>query len=286
VRILPLVLLSCSVAACMVGEDEATDGTAGASVVSIERGLTGCRGVAASSIPANGRYVLTTFGGPGDHQAMSCGGYANGTTWYAASRQRYGCGSKLKVQANGKCVVVVSDDYGPDVCVENAAGMPILDVSPKVSRELFNQAGAGWSDHMTVTVEEVDAATPVGICATTPTSGGGGGGGGGMTVATTCASPTLDRDVTEGTCVQSAASATWQQCTAGAWVTRSGTSGCTASYGFCDSATLGEAVPPRTCVQARSNSVWYQCNGQSWVTPVSVSAKTGPIGDCATMNPL
>src|SRR5688500_17322567 len=87
-------------AGCVVGEDEAIDATAGASVSQDYR-LSGCRGQASSAIPANGRYVITTFGGPGDHQSMSCGGYANGTTWYAASRQRYGCGSKLKIEANG-----------------------------------------------------------------------------------------------------------------------------------------------------------------------------------------
>ena len=270
----------------MVGEDEATEGTPGASVSTIARGLTGCRGQAASSIPANGQYILTTFGGPGDHQPMSCGGYAAGTGWYAASRQRYGCGSKLKVEANGKCVVVVTDDYGPDVCVENAAGKPILDVSPQVSRALFGMSGAGWSDRVLITATEVDAATPVGICATTPAGGGGGTGGGGSTPAATCASATLDRDVTEGTCVQAAATGTWQQCSAGAWVARSSVASCTASFGFCASATLGTDVPARTCVQARSDSKWYQCNGQGWVTPVSTTAQTGPIGDCATMNAL
>lgn len=269
----------------MVGEDEATEGTPGASVTTVDHALTGCRGKAATSIPSSGQYVLTTFGGPGDFQPMSCGGYANGTGWYAASRQRYGCGSKLRVEANGKCVVVVTDDYGPDVCVENAVGKPILDVSPKVSRALFGMSGAGWSDRVIVTATEVDAATPVGICATTP-AGGGGGTGGGSTPATTCSSVTLDRDVTEGTCVQAASTGAWQQCTNGAWVARGSAASCTASYGFCASATLGTNVPPRTCVQARSDSKWYQCNGQGWVTPVNVTAATGPIGDCATMRSL
>src|SRR6188768_3607579 len=110
-------------AACTVGEDEALDATSGASVANEtdRRGLTNCQGKASTSIPADGKYVLTTFGGPGDHQSMSCGGYADGTTWYAASRQRYGCGSKLKIEANGKCAVVNALDYGPDVCVEKAA---------------------------------------------------------------------------------------------------------------------------------------------------------------------
>ncbi|MBL0217912.1 MAG: hypothetical protein IPQ07_29040 [Myxococcales bacterium] len=273
--------------ACMVGEDEALDATSGVSVTTIGRGLTGCRGKASSSVPANGKYVITTFGGPGDHQSMSCGGYADGSGWYAASRQRYGCGAKLQVTANGKCVVVEAQDYGPDVCVENAAGMPILDVSPKVSRALFNLSGAGWSDHEVVAVEEVAAATPLGPC-TTEAEPPAGGGGGGTTppAATSCMSETLDREVAQGTCVQSAADAQWYSCSAGAWVAKSGTAGCAATYGFCDSATLGESVAPRTCVQARSNSTWYQCNGQGWVAPVDVTAETGALGACSSMHPL
>jgi hypothetical protein len=263
---------------CTVGEDEATDGTAGVSVSNPDRrGLTGCHGQASTSIPATGKYVLTTFGGPGDHQSMSCGGFADGTTWYAASRQRYGCGSKLKIEANGKCAVVTALDYGPDVCVENAAGMPIMDVSPKVSSLLFGEAGAGWSDHLVVTVTEVADNTPTGVCSAMPPPPMG---------TTTCSSATLARDVEQGVCVQSATDQKWYACDAGAWAPRSSSAGCTEAYGFCQSATLGIAVAPRTCVQAASNNTWYQCNGQGWVTPVSVSTQQGPIGACASMNPL
>ena len=268
---------------CTVGEDEATDGTSGASVSNQEtdrRGLSNCQGKASTSIPADGKYVLTTFGGPGDHQPMSCGGYADGTTWYAASRQRYGCGSKLRIEANGKCAVVTALDYGPDVCVEKAANMPIMDVSPKVSKLLFNEAGAGWSDKMIVSVTEVADATPVGPCTAAPPPPPD------MPGSTSCTSATLDRTVEEGVCVQSAADQKWYSCTAGAWVAKSSSAGCAEAYGFCSSATLGISVAPRTCVQAASNSTWYQCNGQGWVTPVSVAAQEGPIGACSSMHPL
>jgi hypothetical protein len=267
------------VAACTVGEDEATDSTSGVSVSTTESSLTGCHGKASSAIPADGRYVITTFGGPGDHQSMSCGGFADGTGWYAASRQRYGCGAKLQVEANGACVVVAALDYGPDVCVENAAHSPIIDVSPRVSKALFNESGAGWSDHLVVTVTEVAAGTPLGPCV-------GGGPPPPPPPGSTCASATLDRDVEDGTCVQSASDALWYQCTAGQWVSRSGSSGCASAFGFCSSATLGKNVAPRTCVQAASDSHWYQCNGQSWVTPVDTGAQSGPIGACSTWNPL
>lgn len=261
----------------MVGEDEAFNATPGASVGNTLR-LKGCKGKASSSIPANGKYVITTFGGPGDHQSMSCGGFANGTTWYAASRQRYGCGAKLKVEANGKCAVVAALDYGPDVCVETAAGAPIIDVSPLVGKELFGEAGLGYSDQKKVIVTEVDASTPLGKCTSDP----------GMPppmTATTCMSTTLDREVDAGTCVQ-AEDAKWYQCTAGAFVAKSSTSGCTTKFAWCDSATLGKKVQPRTCVQAASDSKWYQCNGQTWVTPVDTATQMGPLGACSTFNAL
>ena len=268
-----LVLGACTADVEIITEDQGA--TSGASVTAL-RGLSNCHGQASTSIPADHKYVITTFGDVGEHQPMSCGGYANGTTWYAASRQRYGCGSHVKIEANGKCVVVQTDDYGPDVCVENAAHMPIIDVSPLVSKALFNERGAGWSDHLVVTVTEVADTTPLGPCQSDP----------GPTTSTSCASTTLNRDVDSGTCVQSADDGAMYQCNSGNWVAKTGTTGCTSTYAWCNSATLGKNVPPRTCVQAASNSVWYQCNGQGWVTPVNVAAATGPIGDCASMNEL
>ncbi|HTL36736.1 MAG TPA: hypothetical protein VL326_26560 [Kofleriaceae bacterium] len=292
-KALAFVTITLATAACTADVEiltEDQEATSGASIGTTSRSLSGCNGHASSTIPADGKYVITTFGGGSDTQPMSCGGTANGTGWYAASRQRYGCGSHIKVQANGKCVVLKTDDYGPDVCVENAAHSPIIDVSPAASKALFGVSGAGWSDHLVVTVEEVATTVAVGPCTATPPGGGGGGGGGGTTPPDTgnasCASATLDRDVEDGVCVQSATDSAWYECTNGTWTARSSSAGCTEAYGFCSSATLGRNVPARTCVQAASNSVWYQCNGQNWTTPVSTSTKSGPIGDCATWNPL
>jgi hypothetical protein len=200
----------------MVGSDEAAQATSGASVA-IARGLQGCHGNASTEVPSDGRFALTTFGGSGDHQAMSCGGYANGTGWYAASRQRYGCGTKLRVEANGKCVVVQAQDYGPDVCVEHAAGLPILDASPRVSKELFGENGAGYIDHLVVTVTEVASDVPVGVCATTPPPPDDG-----MPAplpSGTCDSATLGREVPAGTCVQARSDSKWYQCNGDTWVT-------------------------------------------------------------------
>jgi len=288
---LSLLLAACS--ADVPAIDESAESTSGASI-EINDHLSGCHGHASSTIPADGQYVITTFGGGGDTQPMSCGGTANGTGWYAASRQRYGCGAHLQVTAsNGNCVVVEAKDYGPDVCVENAAHSPILDMSPRASKALYGISSAGWSDHITVHVEEVSASTPLGTCTSAPTGGGGGSGSGsgssgdpGTTGGAACSSATMDRDVDDGECVQAASDSAWYRCDNGTWTAISGTSSCSATYGFCQSATLGQAVPPRTCVQAASDGVWYQCNGQGWVTPVDEASESGPIGNCASWNAL
>ena len=264
-------------------EDEGA--TEGASVaVPIE--LTGCHAQASSAIPADHTYVMTTFGGPGDQQSMSCGGHADGTWYYAASRQRYGCGARVAIRGNGRCIVAQTDDYGPDVCVERAANRPIIDVSPAVSRALFGTSGMGWSDRVTVTVEEVARSTPLGACPATPPppppppppgeppppppSG-------------LCSSATLARDVPEGTCVRPA-SGNLYICAAGQWLGHASTSGCAAVFDWCQSATLGIGVPARTCVQSAATGNWYQCNGSGWVRPAS--AASGPIGGCSTAYPL
>jgi len=280
---------------------EPDNATSGASISSPTPYLSGCHGQASSTIPADGRYVMTTFGGGADDQQMSCGGYADGVGWYAASRQRYGCGAKLQVEANGNCVVLTALDYGPDVCVEAAAGMPILDMSPSASKALYGVSGAGWSDHLIVTVTEVDSSTPTGPC----TSDGGGGGSGSDGSGSgsgsdgsgsdgsgsggsgaSCSSSTLDRDVDDGECVQAASDGNWYQCDNGNWDAIASTSGCSDTYAWCYSPTLGESVPPRTCVQSAASSTWFQCNGQAWVTPVDTSSETGPIGDCSDWDPL
>jgi hypothetical protein len=127
--------------------------------------LSGCHGTASTSIPSNGLYDLTTFGGPGDSQPVACGGSTeDGTWWYAASSQRFGCGARLRIEANGKCVVAQVADYGPDACVERAAGRPIIDASPLVSRALFNEGELGWSDRAGIEVTEVAKSTPLGVC--------------------------------------------------------------------------------------------------------------------------
>jgi hypothetical protein len=189
----------------------------GLSVSNTEEGLSGCHGKASSTIPASGDYDLTSFGdSPSDDGTMSCGETTRDGTWYyAASRQRYGCGAHIQIEANGKCVVAETDDYGPDACVEAAAGKPIIDASPLVSEHLFGAKSAGWSDHLAIHVTLVDRSTPLGPCSgsppppppppPTPTPGAA------------CYSPTLGKSVSSGTCVQSASNDVWYQCVDGSW---------------------------------------------------------------------
>ena len=108
-------------------------------------------------------YYLTSFGGGNDTQGMACGGTADGTWWYAADSQRFGCGSKLLVRAGSKCVVVKVADYGPAKWVESNAGRPIIDASPLACKYFFGTSSCGWSDHRAIVVRKVEASHPTGL---------------------------------------------------------------------------------------------------------------------------
>jgi hypothetical protein len=244
-------------------------------------GLSGCHGVASSGQPSSGDYYLTSFGfSPSDDGQMSCGEFTKTGSWYyAASRQRFGCGSHIQIEANGKCVVAETDDYGPDECVEAAAGKPIIDASPLVSEYLFGTQSAGWSDRFAIHVTAVSTSTPLGPCGGSVDAGDAGSD---ASSGADCSSSTLDESVPTGTCVQSAGDQAWYHCVNGTW--ESGQSGCTSSYAWCDSSTLGQWVPPRTCVQSSSDSNWYQCTGNGWES--GGESGSGPLGVCAASYPL
>ena len=178
-----LVLLGAACAAsgaCSAATEDPAPET-GSSIVKTDN-LSGCKGKASAAIPSDDVYVMTTFGGPGESGTMSCGtSTKNGSWYYAASRQRYGCKALIRIEGNGKCVIARTDDYGPDVCVEKAAGKPIIDVSPLVAKAIFGVSGLGWSDHRTVKVTEVSDSEPLGPCSVSnpdPGTGGSGGSGG------------------------------------------------------------------------------------------------------------
>jgi hypothetical protein len=119
--------------------------------------------IAVSSIPSDNGYYLTTFTGG----TMSCGGQANGVDLYIADRQRFGCGTHVRVTnpANNKSCVTFVGDTGPNICVEEAAGKAVIDASPAIAEALFGHSSDGWSDHAAVIATETT--DPIG-CGTAP----------------------------------------------------------------------------------------------------------------------
>lgn len=148
----------------------------------------GCSTLSYSDIPADNVYYVTTFGGGADTQPMSCGGTADGTWAYVADSARFGCNSKLLIEAQGKSCVAEVRDCGPNRCVEEAAcscscggHFPIIDASPFITKYLVGSSAVGWSEKIKVTAKLVDSATPIG-CPGGPVlqdSGAGGDGGAG-----------------------------------------------------------------------------------------------------------
>lgn len=121
--------------------------------------------IAGREIPDDHAYYLTSFGGGADTQPVACGGpIADGTWYYLADSWRFGCGARVRIAnpANGNWVVAQVADVGPNVCVEQAAGRPVIDASPLVSQHLFGTSSRGYADHSLVTADVVDPSTPLG----------------------------------------------------------------------------------------------------------------------------
>jgi hypothetical protein len=124
--------------------------------------------------PAGGApyaYFLTSYGAPGDActGTPACGGKpVDGTWYYATGAFTFGCHTRLRLEANGKCVVVEVVDNGPAAWVEQKAASKcggtgyIIDASPLVSKHLFGSKSAGWSDCFAIKVTPVAASTPTG----------------------------------------------------------------------------------------------------------------------------
>jgi hypothetical protein len=230
-------------------------------ISSTDSSLTGCHGQASSTIPADGTYDLTSFGGSsGSNGTMSCGENTdNGSWYYAASRQRYGCGSHIQITANGNCVVAETDDYGPDVCVEAAAGAPIIDASPLVAKALFGVTSAGWSDHFAIHVDVVDNSTPLGPCSASAPN----------TSTPDMGDPNAPAGPTDPTAPDMG------DPNAPAPVT-------------CDSYTLGITVDAGVCVQSVQDNDWYQCTSYGWeaLNDPTDPDSGGLLGDCTGEYPL
>lgn len=135
-----------------------------------------------SQIPRDNRYYITMFGGGRDAQNSACSwaslgdrsiprsqtspsqAWCDGTWWYIADTQRFGCGGKVRITnpENGKSCVAIAADIGPNISVERSAGGPVIDASPLVLRHLFGRNSYGWSDRVVVVAEVVGRGTPVG----------------------------------------------------------------------------------------------------------------------------
>jgi hypothetical protein len=149
-----------------------------------------CSSASFGDVPADGKYYVTSFGGGSDTQPMQCSGagVADGTWAYIADRSRFGCGTKVKMTANGKSCITLVGDCGPNRCVEEAASgdkscqshKPVIDASPFITKYLFGTSSAGWSDHFAATATTVSSDAEIGCPGSeTATSGGDGGSGGG-----------------------------------------------------------------------------------------------------------
>lgn len=119
-------------------------------------------------VPVDQSYDLTTFGGPGDAQPVSCAGAADadGTWYYAANAQRFSCGQHIRLvdAARSACVIVEVADIGPNACVEEAGERPVWDVSPLAAQHLFGVDSVGWSEHRALYGAPVDNDNPLGPC--------------------------------------------------------------------------------------------------------------------------
>lgn len=147
-----------------------------------------CSGSTGKTKMQNGNYVATAFGcsikadgsaynDPGDNCIPACLSYLkqNGhctagmdgpacernITWFIADRDRFGCGAKVRVTANGKSVVLMAIDAGPACWVENNVDTGVLDMSYRAAQYLFG-GPVGFDDGRSVHVVEVSAETPLG----------------------------------------------------------------------------------------------------------------------------
>jgi hypothetical protein len=149
-----------------------------------------CDGTTGTTKLESGDYVATSFGcsiledgtaqsDPGDNcvpaclaalkQQGACSASMSGKqceehiTWFAADRDRFGCGTKLRVTnpATGASAVVMVVDAGPACWVEQQAQTGVLDLSYRATEHLFG-GPVGVSEKEMVHVEEVASTTPLG----------------------------------------------------------------------------------------------------------------------------
>ncbi|GAC1351656.1 MAG: hypothetical protein NVSMB1_06760 [Polyangiales bacterium] len=149
-----------------------------------------CPGKLGATKLQSGDYFITSFGGWIDQSGVAHGDTADNCIptcideakaagickpgdsgkaceqrvgWYAADGQRFGCLAHVRVTnpANGKSVVLLALDHGPDCSYENKVSHGIFDTSGLATRFLFG-VDKGAEDRAPVHVVEVDKSTPLG----------------------------------------------------------------------------------------------------------------------------
>jgi hypothetical protein len=155
---------------------------------SAARPVVPCNGAFGDQPSDDGNYYATSFGcwvddngkqhkDPGDNCIPGCLADAQKdlcanmsgpecerqTKWFSADAARYGCLARLRVTnpKSGRSVVVIALDNGPSCSVEKSVNHAVLDLSYPATDYLFGEA-KGAVDKATVSVEVVDASTPLG----------------------------------------------------------------------------------------------------------------------------
>lgn len=177
--------------------------------------VTDCNGLYGTTPAPDGEYDGTSFGcwvdasgnghsDQGDNCIPSCIAQAQQAdcagldgpscekqiNWYSADAARFGCLARIQVtnEANGKAVVLMALDNGPNCKLERAIDKPLLDMSGAATEYLFG-GEVGYKDGASVHVDVVDPSTPLGpvtnggttstgSTSTGSTSGGSSGQGG------------------------------------------------------------------------------------------------------------
>ncbi|MFO0635411.1 MAG: hypothetical protein U0168_21410 [Nannocystaceae bacterium] len=162
------------------------DGVAGEQPIPPSR-CDGPSGNTSTEVPRNGIFSTSWFGcyydeggelvqDPSDNCEFACGSQGlcdagqsgpeceAGLQWFAADADRFGCGGRMRVTNcdNGKQVVLVTLDRGPNCGVEMDCGTPVLDMSHDAMIHLFDGNEYGGCDQQLVVVEAVGDGEPLG----------------------------------------------------------------------------------------------------------------------------